>query len=235
VYQYERDIHSVSRVSFAAIRRQTSPSKKAGGLAQHFNREVPRTAFKIAFQIVDIFEADMQTQSRALRVPDSGCSCSLAIERHDQAFKAAPGVAHAKDAERVQHPFHRRAGAGLQIDREKSARAKEITAPQLMARMAGRAGCTTDATSGRACSHSAIARPDLQCRSSRTERVRSPRRARKQSSPLTQRPRLSWVDASALADGASQVIAPRSASAWPTMYFVAAWIEIFTPWSKARK
>ena len=55
-----------------------------------FNASFPQrreTAFKIAFQIVDIFEANMQTKRRALRVPNSGSSCSLAVERHDQAFE----------------------------------------------------------------------------------------------------------------------------------------------------
>ena len=95
------------------------------------------TAFKIAFQIVDIFEADVETQGRTLRVPNGGGSCRLAVERHDQAFKAAPGVAHAENAQRIQHALHRCVRVRLQEDREKSARAQKIAPPQLMARVAG--------------------------------------------------------------------------------------------------
>ena len=52
----------------------------------------------------------------------------------------------------------------------------------------GRPGCSTSDTSGRPRSHSAMARPDFICRSSRTSSVRMPRSVRYMSSGPANRP-----------------------------------------------
>jgi len=100
----------------------------------------------------------------------------------------------------------------------------------------GSAGCSTRATSGRAASQCATARPDFSCCSSRTPIVRMPRKVSQQSSGLAY-----WPSARDPACSVSQsaslftVTLPIRMSECPAGYFVTAWIETSTPWRNGWK
>ncbi len=47
-------------------------------------------------QVGDVLESDLEAQSRTARAPRRHAAVGRAVERHDEAFVAAPGIAHPK-------------------------------------------------------------------------------------------------------------------------------------------
>ncbi len=100
----------------------------------------------------------------------------------------------------------------------------------------GNAGCSTRATSLRPASHCATISAERDCRSSRTPRVRSPRRVSQQSSGLAYWPSCSAASRSTRQSASSATVtAPITRSAWPPAYLVSAWIETSAPCSNGWK
>ena len=99
-----------------------------------------------------------------------------------------------------------------------------------------RAGQSTRFTSGRDSSQRATFVADADCRSSRTERLRMPRSARKQSSGDATSPNAyAWSATVLNSTSFAVVIIPITRSECPARYFVPAWIEMSTPCSSGRK
>ena len=80
------------------IAPSTSFSANAEGQARLIGCGVERrkAALEIGFQVIDMFQPDMQPQRRPARRPFGGRAIAGAVERNDEAFKAAPRITHAE-------------------------------------------------------------------------------------------------------------------------------------------
>jgi len=97
------------------------------------------------------------------------------------------------------------------------------------------AGCSTDATSGRAASQRATCSADFSCARILTSAVRKPRSTSQASSPPTQRPSCRTAVHSLGHSSSRTTTAPISRSECPPQYLVSGRIDASTPQSKGRE
>ena len=59
-------------------------------------RHTRKSIRQITLQVINIFQPDLQAQCPSARIPLCDGAVFRAIKRRDQAFKTAPGIAHAE-------------------------------------------------------------------------------------------------------------------------------------------
>src|SRR5579872_5258223 len=99
------------------------------------SRETLESSLEVLLEVFDIFEADRKAQSWAARRPARRGAILRTIERNDQAFEAAPGIAHSEELQSVEEGCDGLLRRRLQDDREESGRTREIPLPDGVARI----------------------------------------------------------------------------------------------------
>ena len=75
----------------------------------------------------------MEAERRPLGAPLGGGAITARVERHHEAFIAAPGIAHAKECQAFEKGHEGRFGDGLEDDREEPRGAGVVAPPDVMA------------------------------------------------------------------------------------------------------
>ena len=81
---------------------------------------------EFGFEVGDVFEANVEAQRRAGGGPAGRGAVGRGIEGDDEAFKAAPGIAHAEKFQSVEHGGELGAADGLEDNGEQARAAEEI-------------------------------------------------------------------------------------------------------------
>src|SRR5262245_58779352 len=91
-----------------------------GVQSEALRRKAVEARFEVGLEVFDLFEPAMQAERGALLLPGRRAAIAARIERQDQAFETAPGIAHPEQAELVEHRGELRVRDRLQHDREQA-------------------------------------------------------------------------------------------------------------------
>ena len=110
------------------------PTRALAGSESRVERR--KAALEIGFEIVDILKPDMEPQGRTTGRPFGRGAIAVAVERNDEAFKAAPRKPHAEQLDRVEQGIDSLLRRRLQHNAEQAGRAGKIPFPDRVAGIA---------------------------------------------------------------------------------------------------
>lgn len=94
----------------------------------------PREAgLEIGLQVLDVLETYMETNRGARSSPRGRSAIIARVERQDEALEATPGIAHAEQADAVEHGGKRAVRYGLQDESKQARGAGEVAGPESVA------------------------------------------------------------------------------------------------------